>query len=88
MNAQTAYRNANTIALLLAEKKKELSSEKKSILKDLAENKRHEIVGLGTDELIRVIQFLEGRFPCFQDSLFCSQKTCRWQDECTALMIA
>lgn len=43
---------------------------------------------LKKDELIRVIQFMEGRFPCFQDSLFCSQKTCRWQEECTALMTA
>lgn len=52
----------------------------------------HELGIRGDDlkkvELVRVIQFLEGRFPCFQDSLFCTQKTCRWQDECTALMIA
>lgn len=51
MNAHTDYQNANAIALLLAVKKKELSSEKKSILKDLAGNKGHEIIDPGMDEV-------------------------------------
>lgn len=81
MNAHPEFRNAKATAMLLAEKKKELSSEKKSILKDLSENKRHEIVGTGADEVdwtvardminnkLETIERIDGKIQSIDDAL-------------------